>query len=52
MNLPYFSHLRRGMPKPLQQRQELYDATVRWVVLAGLGFGALMVVVQLIRWAL
>ena len=52
MNLPYFNSLKRGMPKSLHQRQEIYEATVRWVVLAGLGFGALMVVVQLIRWAL
>ena len=52
MNLSYFNSIRRGMPKPLQQRQELYDATVRGVVLAGLGFGALMVVVQLFRWVL
>ena len=51
MNLSYFNSIRRGMPKPLQQRQEIYDTAVRWIVFAGLGFGALMVVVQLFRWA-
>ena len=46
MNLPYTNRLRRGMPKSRHEKIETYDATVRGMVIAGLAFGALMVLSQ------